>query len=122
MNINSTMGMRLQEERKRLGYSQEEFSLLMGVSRRTQVSYETRDKNAGLIYLSKAQTKGLDIYYIISGNAITAEEQKLSESEADLLRAYRNLDQQEKDSLMTLAHTLAKSSSSTKQHNNDIDY
>lgn len=115
MNINLTMGMRLQDERKRLGYSQEDFSLLMGVSRRTQVSYETRDKNAGLIYLSKAQAKGLDIYYIISGNAITAEEQQLSESEADLLKAYRNLDQQEKDSLMTIAHLLAKSSSSTKK-------
>ncbi|MNC17449.1 hypothetical protein D3C75_653290 [compost metagenome] len=102
------MGMRLQEERKRLGYSQEEFSLLMGVSRRTQVSYETREKNAGLIYLSKAQTKGLDIYYIISGNAIITDAQQLSESEANLLIAYRNLNQQEKDSLVIIANLLAK--------------
>ncbi|MNG08753.1 hypothetical protein D3C84_921340 [compost metagenome] len=100
--------MRLQEERKRLGYSQEEFSLLMGVSRRTQVSYETREKNAGLIYLSKAQTKGLDIYYIISGNAIITDAQQLSESEANLLIAYRNLNQQEKDSLVIIANLLAK--------------
>ncbi|MNQ70407.1 hypothetical protein D3C85_850440 [compost metagenome] len=108
MSINVTMGMRLQEERKRLGYSQEEFSLLMGVSRRTQVSYETREKNAGLIYLSKAQTKGLDIYYIISGNAIITDAQQLSESEANLLIAYRNLNQQEKDSLVIIANLLAK--------------
>src|SRR5690242_21265087 len=115
MNINVTMGMRLQEERKRLGYSQEDFSLLMGVSRRTQVSYEARDKNAGLIYLSKAQTKGLDIYYIISGNAITAEEQKLSELEENLLTVYRNLDQQEKDSLVVIANLLARNSTATKK-------
>ncbi|WLG92445.1 helix-turn-helix domain-containing protein [Pseudomonas cucumis] len=111
MNINLTMGMRLQEERKRLGYSQEGFSLLMGASRRTQVSYETRDKNAGLLYLSKAQAKGLDIYYIISGNAITAEQQLLSETEANLLKIYRNLDRQEKESLMIIAQSLAKAPS-----------
>ncbi|MNP63383.1 hypothetical protein D3C76_1587700 [compost metagenome] len=80
----------------------------MGVSRRTQVSYETREKNAGLIYLSKAQTKGLDIYYIISGNAIITDAQQLSESEANLLIAYRNLNQQEKDSLVIIANLLAK--------------
>lgn len=108
------MGMRLQEERKRLGYSQEYFSLLMGVSRRTQVSYESRDKNSGLIYLSKAQAKGLDIYYVISGNTITFEEEKLSESETNLLTAFRNLNQQEKYSLVGIANLLARTSSPAK--------
>lgn len=114
MDLKVTMGMRIQEERKRLGYSQEEFSLLMGVSRRTQVSYETRDKNAGLVYLSKAQTKGLDIYYIITGKAVTVKEEQTSECETNLLEAFRSLDQEEKDSLMTIANLLARGSAKTQ--------
>lgn len=107
-----TMGMRLKEERKRLGYNQENFSRLMGVSRRTQVSYESRDQNAGLLYLSKAQDKGLNIYYILSGKLI-AIDQQLTECEADLLRTYRTLDQQDKDILVMTSHSLAKKPSST---------
>ncbi|MNR26522.1 hypothetical protein D3C85_1437390 [compost metagenome] len=102
--------MRLQEERKRLGYNQEHFSKLMGVSRRTQVSYETRNKNAGLLYLSKAQAEGLDIYYIISGKFVTTKQKYLSEAEANLLKTYRSLDQQNKDSLGIITQSLAKSS------------
>lgn len=106
------MGMRLQEERKRLGYNQEDFSRLMGVSRRTQVSYESREMNAGLQYLSKAQAEGLDIFYIISGRTVTGDQQQLSESEANLLKTYRRLDQQDKESLMIVAQSLAKGTSS----------
>ena len=103
--------MRLQEERKRLGYNQEDFSRLMGISRRTQVSYESREMNAGLQYLSKAQAEGLDIFYIISGKTITVDLHQLSESEANLLKTYRSLDQQNQESLMIVAQSLAKDTS-----------
>lgn len=112
MEKNVSMGMRLQEERKRLGYNQEDFSRLMGVSRRTQVSYESREMNAGLQYLSKAQAKGLDIFYIISGRTVTVDQQQLSDSEANLLKTYRSLDQQDKESLVIVVQSLAKNTRS----------
>lgn len=112
MDKKVSMGMRLQEERKRLGYNQEDFSQLMGVSRRTQVSYESRDMNAGLLYLSKAQAEGVDVCYVISGKTIKANQQQLTESEANLLKIYRSLDQQDKDSLVIISQSLAKSSTS----------
>jgi transcriptional regulator with XRE-family HTH domain len=105
------MGLRLQEERKRLGLNQEDFSRLIGVSRRTQVSYESRDMNAGLQYLTKAQALGLDIYYIICGKTVKIDQQPLSASEADLLKVYRSLDQQDKESLMIISQSLAKDTS-----------
>lgn len=112
METKVSMGMRLQEERKRLGYNQEDFSRLMGVSRRTQVSYESREMNAGLQYLSKAQAEGLDIFYIISGKTVTADQQQLSESEATLLETYRGLDKQDQESLVVVAQSLARGTSS----------
>lgn len=112
LEIKVSMGMRLQEERKRLGFNQEDFSRLMGVSRRTQVSYESRDMNAALQYLSKAQAEGLDIFYIISGKTVTVDQQQLSETEANLLKTYRSLDQQDKESLVIISQSLAKGTNS----------
>lgn len=111
MEVKLSMGIRLQEERKRLGYNQEDFSRLMGVSRRTQVSYESREMNAGLQYLCNAQAEGVDIFYIISGKTVTVDQKQLSETEANLLKSYRSLDQQDKESLLIIAQSLAKGTS-----------
>lgn len=63
----STIGQRIREERKRLGYNQEDFASLAGVGRRTQVNYESSQRVPDLSYLEAIVAAGADSQYILTG-------------------------------------------------------
>ena len=60
-------GGRLQEERKRLGLNQTDFGTIGGVSRRTQMSYETNSSSPDIKYWESISRIGADIQYILTG-------------------------------------------------------
>jgi transcriptional regulator with XRE-family HTH domain len=69
----ASIGARLRAERKRMGKSQDEFSLLGGVSKNTQGNYEKEPGESGytsptLDYLLKLGEAGADIFYIVFGH------------------------------------------------------
>jgi len=65
--IMSTIGHRLEEERKRLGFNQTQFGEIAGVSRKTQGNYESDERRADSEYLAAIAAAGADITYIVLG-------------------------------------------------------
>ncbi len=63
-----SIGVRLAEERKRIGHSQDEWASLTGIHRNTQIKYERGDVVPDANYLSIIETVGADISYIVSGS------------------------------------------------------
>lgn len=58
---------RLKEERNRLLLSQEDFAEKAGVSRNTQVRYETGKTMPSSTYLETVRTMGVDVDYVLFG-------------------------------------------------------
>lgn len=67
MSQDKNIGLRLKEERKRLGKNQTDFARFCGFSRRTQVKYEQGESAPDELYLFKASELGADIGYILDG-------------------------------------------------------
>lgn len=61
------LGARLKSERLRLGMTQTELGMALGVSKTTQVSYEGSSRTPDASYLQKAQAVGMDVGYLLSG-------------------------------------------------------
>ena len=68
-----TVGLRLKEERERLGCSQTEFARLTGVHRNTLARYESGDREPDPAFLTKASSIGADYGYLLSGQRSTPE-------------------------------------------------
>lgn len=58
---------RLQEERQRLGHSQRAFAQSVGVSKNSQLAYESGSSPITLEYLERAATFGVDLAYVATG-------------------------------------------------------
>lgn len=80
-----SVGLRLKEERKRLGLTQEAMGVACGVTKRTQIFYEMDSVGASAAYLTAAYELGVDVVYLLTGTR-----ERLSKSDTDLLNAWRN--------------------------------
>lgn len=65
-----TIGFRLRAERERLSFSQEAFANKGGVHRRTQVNYESGERNPDAAYLAAIAGLGVDITYVVTGSRV----------------------------------------------------
>ncbi len=63
----STIGERLAEERKRLGYNQTDFAEIGGIKRASQVNYETNRRSPDSEYWEGIAKIGVDVQYILTG-------------------------------------------------------
>ena len=79
-----SLGIRLKEERKRLGLTQEAMGLACGVSKRTQILFEQDAHVPGGAYFVAADELGMDVTYVLVGRRV-----RLDEADADLLDAWR---------------------------------
>lgn len=59
---------RLRDERKRLGMSQSDFAASAGVSRGSQVAYETGTTFPDVAYLARIERNGVDVGFVLSGH------------------------------------------------------
>ncbi|MBQ0714200.1 MAG: helix-turn-helix transcriptional regulator [Paraperlucidibaca sp.] len=87
MHFLSDVSSRLQSERKRIGLSQENFGKELGVSKRTQASYEGGTNLPDASYLIAAKQIGVDINYVLFG---TLSDSSLGDSEQGLLAMFRD--------------------------------
>lgn len=58
---------RLKEERERLGFTQDAFGAIGGVSRRAQANYESGERSPDSSYLAAIAKINADIQYIVTG-------------------------------------------------------
>lgn len=82
---------RLRQERERLGYSQADFSELGGVSKRSQINYESGARQPDASYLAEIARHGVDISYVLTGLRAFIPPPQISPREAVLLENYRAL-------------------------------
>lgn len=62
-------GLRLREERKRIGLTQAEFAKKLGVSRNTQINYEAMDREPDVKYIARLEEIGVDSKFVVTGDA-----------------------------------------------------
>jgi len=97
-----SFGVRLREERVRLGFNQTDFAEIGGVQKDGQVKYEAGKREPGVGYIAALAEAGVDIGFLINGEVSTAS----SEDEIELLFYYRQLDEKSKSSVLGLADSL----------------
>ncbi|MEK8017991.1 MAG: helix-turn-helix domain-containing protein [Candidatus Parabeggiatoa sp.] len=61
---NNNFSKRLEEERNRLGHTQETFAQVLGISRKTASNYETGQYKTPLFEMAQS---GVDVTYVITG-------------------------------------------------------
>lgn len=85
----SFFGARIREERERLRLNQTAFSAIGGVTKKTQMLYESGERFPDIRYLSAIQEIGVDTRYIITGERDVPPPDVLSEDERCLLSLFR---------------------------------
>ncbi|MGV6393298.1 helix-turn-helix domain-containing protein [Pseudomonas caspiana] len=66
----STIGIRLRQERVRVGLTQRELGLLGGVAANTQGFYEKDKRSPRADYLSRILSAGVDVVYVLTGTPV----------------------------------------------------
>lgn len=61
------VGQRLKQERERLGHSQTAMAEFAGVTKKSQIRYESGESSPTAEYLAAASNAGADVAYILSG-------------------------------------------------------
>ncbi|MDO8933604.1 MAG: helix-turn-helix domain-containing protein [Rhodocyclaceae bacterium] len=85
-----SIGERLREERQRLGLSQTAFAELPGITKKTQMLYESGERLPDAAYLASISIAGADVLYIVTGERDGPL--PLKHDEQTLLEGYRALD------------------------------
>lgn len=67
MNQSVSIGERLREERQRLGMSQPAFGEIGGVTKKTQLLYESGERQPDALYLAAIEKVGVDLLYVLTG-------------------------------------------------------
>ncbi|HGP2813929.1 TPA: helix-turn-helix domain-containing protein [Salmonella enterica] len=82
-----SIGVRLKEERGRLGLSQAAMGDIGGVKKLTQLNYEKGERSPDAAYLCAISKFGADIQFIVTG---VRSAESLSDDEKTLIKSYRN--------------------------------
>ena len=96
---------RLRAERKRLGLSQEKFAALAGVTKDTQLNYESGARKPDSDYLIAICGAGVDSHFLLHG---TPSSDELPPEESELLLGFRKLDLRGKLRLLGLVEGMAE--------------
>lgn len=85
-----SMGERLRDERKRLGYSQSEFAELVGASYKSQLRWEKNESSPSAEALAIWAGVGLDVLFVVTGVGGGANSviPKMSPDRQEVLNAY----------------------------------
>jgi len=122
----STLAERLKEERNRLGLNQADFGAKAGVSRETQINYESGSREPKTGYLAAITEIGVDVMYILTGvrmmpiptqepikaeeesvgyeasSQVNGDEDDFSQQEKVIVKKLRKLPQHERDEIQDL--------------------
>jgi transcriptional regulator with XRE-family HTH domain len=107
MLIADGVGVRLREERERLGLNQLEFGELVGVSRGTQKNYELGANSIDLRYVSALVKNNVDAGYVLTGRHTPAPGEGLQADEEELIERYRKLPKDDQKSIHRYVNALS---------------
>lgn len=101
------IGSRLREERLRLGPNQTDFGASLDVGKNTQYAYEKGERAPDLIYLLKAKSLGVDVWYVMTGERMPAAETSLAPKELEIVTYFRGMSDVSKDAVRRMTFALA---------------
>ena len=104
----SGIGVRLRQERERLGLSQKSFGEIGGVEANAQGKYENGDRAPKADYLSRVAGRGVDVLFVLTGSPTPTLIDNLSHVEEKVLISYRVLQKEDQDAIRRLTTTLAE--------------
>lgn len=103
-----SIGERLREERAKLDLNQADFAALAGITKKTQMLYESDERSPKADYLAAVAEKGVDVLYVLTGQRSTSET-GLAPDEAALVDNYRHSSEADRQSLRSVGNAFAKS-------------
>ncbi|KIP88746.1 MULTISPECIES: transcriptional regulator [Pseudomonas] len=103
-----TIGIRLKEERSRLGLNQTDMGAVGGVGKTTQINYEKGAGAPDAFYLAAVERLGVDVLYVVTGERRPAAANSISGAEQDLLEHFRKLPEGEQGYTTTMLAALAQ--------------
>jgi len=104
----SGIGLRLRQERERLGLSQKAFGEVGGVEANAQGKYENGDRAPKADYLSRVAERGVDVLYVLTGAHTPTLVDNLSSNEETVLGSYRTLKKEDQAAIHRLTTQLAE--------------
>lgn len=107
-----SLGERLREERGRLGLNQSDFAALAGVTKKTQMLYESDERSPKADYLAALGKANVDVLYVLTGQR-SMSESSLNPEEAALIDNYRHSSPERRASLSEVGKAFA---SATEQN------
>lgn len=114
--MNVQIGLRLREERERIGMTQEQMAIAGAVAKRTYCHYEAGEREIGSACMAALAAAGADVLYILTGQrGAVSLAPALAPDEAALLDNYRNSPPAGRDALKATSAALAQSCSTTKR-------
>lgn len=115
MLIADRVGERLREERERLGLTQTEFGVLLGVSRGTQKNYELGANSLDLRYVAALEERGVDAAYVLTGRRSTPNGQLFTAAEEELINQFRSIPEDDQKAIRRFLKAMADDA--TRQQN-----
>jgi transcriptional regulator with XRE-family HTH domain len=116
-------GVRLAEERKRLGLKQAEFADLVGTDVPKQSLYETGKRELRADYLARLAETDVDVLYVLTGRR--SEGERIGMRASELLSAYLGLPDEVQHALLALADAIRGQfarPAPTSLHSRTLDY
>jgi len=101
-----TSAERLRQERERLGLSQAALAALAGVTRNSQIKYESGERKPDIAYLVAVARAGVDILYVSTGERAVSTYGLPADEEA-LLENYRASDDRSKAHILEASRLAA---------------
>lgn len=111
--LRELIGVRLREERERLGLSQEDFAAIGGASRRSQIDWEQGKFVPNVEFLAAVAGEGVDVLYVLTGQRTY---KTLTDEEKDLIKGFNALDQVGKAGVVSLIRGMIQASQGTDIH------
>lgn len=97
----------MREERERIGLSQGAFGELGGVKANAQGNYEKGERYPDAAYLAAVAERGVDVLYVVTGRRVPVDTSSLSADEAEVVKLFRNLAEDDRESVRRMTHALS---------------
>lgn len=109
MHLSENIGVRLQEERKRLGLNQEQMAEKLCISKRTQAGYEAGTSDPSAFYLNRAAAElGFDVLYIVTGERTAVRIHSLASGETEIIEHYRAIPEADQQAIHRIIGAMAE--------------
>lgn len=107
LNFGEELGIRLKEERVRLGFNQADFAALAGVAKTSQFNYEKGERSPDAAYLAAMAAAGVDVLYVVTGERKPVQADSLTEEENKLVQRYRAMSPESRASVDRVTEALS---------------